>query len=85
MYVSRLSWIFGHQTEEKLTVGTVEVRNSEDVSSTALRSAVESGAGGIRHLAVLNLNWGGQGNAGEDGSEGESELHGDCGSGWELS
>lgn len=58
-------------------VCAVKVGNTQNVRSTALRGAVESGAGGIGNLTVLNLNRGGEGHTGEDGSEGKSELHGE--------
>jgi hypothetical protein len=78
VYVSKPKCVPRQLGRRELTVGAVKVCNTEDVGSAALRSAVESRAWSIGDLAVLNLNWGGEGNAGEDGSEGKSELHGDC-------
>lgn len=77
MCVSELNCISGHMDTRRLTVCAVKVGNTQNVRSTALRGAVESSAGGIGNLTVLNLNWGGEGHTGEDGSESKSELHGD--------
>ncbi len=77
MCVSKLNCVSSHMDTRILTVCAVKVGNTQNVRSTALRGAVESGAGGIGNLTVLNLNWGGEGHTGEDGSEGKCKLHGD--------
>lgn len=66
-----------------LTVGAVKVGKAKHVRSAALSGAVESAAGGVG-LTLLNRSGGGDGNAGEDGSEGNSELHCDCGRGLDV-
>jgi len=55
-------------------VGAVEVREAEDVSRAALRSPVEAGAGDVDGLALLD-NRGREGDAGEEGGDGDGELH----------
>lgn len=58
----------------RLTVGTVEVGNAEDIGGAALCGAVQSGAGRVC-LALLNLRGHGSDEAGADGENGSGELH----------
>jgi hypothetical protein len=60
----------------QLTVSAVEVGDAEDISGTALRSAVEAGAGDIGHLALHHLGRKSDGEGGtEGGNGGDGELH----------
>lgn len=55
-------------------VGAVQVSDAEDIGSAALSRAIEAGAWDV-DLAVLNLNGGGQGDAGEEGGDDGGVLH----------
>lgn len=55
-------------------VRAVQVGDAEDIGSTALGRAIEAGARDV-DLAFLNLNGGGQGDAGEEGGDDGEVLH----------
>lgn len=60
----------------QLTVSAVEVGDTEDISGTALRGAIEAGARDIGHLALRHLGRESHGEGGAEGGNGsDGELH----------